>query len=74
MFSRSVSDALLFLRTVSPDHAEAFKDTAPTQEMCAELNEVFDILNGRHPKDGLTRKNWIEKRQVRYIDSNRAYF
>ena len=63
MFSRTVSDALLYLATVS-EHKKDFADTYPTQKMSLEINDFFDILNGRHPGEAIRRRNWPAKKEV----------
>jgi len=72
MFSRTVSDALLYLATVS-EHKKDFADTYPTQKMSLEINDFFDILNGRHPREasgdvtGQIKKRYFLAKKISFI-------
>ncbi len=36
----------------------------PTEQMTLLLNNVFDVLNGRFPKEGITVSNWDRKKKI----------
>lgn len=59
LFSRHVAMAFMHYRE-KPE--TSFLDTAPTERMTLLLNDVFDILNGRFPKEGISKTSWPKKK------------
>jgi len=45
---------------------DAFKDTKITEEMIRLFNTSFDILNGRHYGESITKENWEIKKEVEF--------
>lgn len=39
-------------------------DSLPTERLTFLLNNVFDVLNGRIPKEGITISNWHNKKKI----------
>jgi hypothetical protein len=39
-------------------------DSLPTEILTFLLNNVFDVLNGRIPKEGITISNWHNKKKI----------
>ena len=63
-----VSDAFLFLATKAKESIKtAFAGTLPTQKISKDLNDVFDILNGRRPAESIMRISWVPKKKVSII-------
>lgn len=68
MFSRSVEAGFdFFLNKSSKEHKELFADSIHTRELTRKLNDVFDVLNGRHLKESINQLNWKLKREVIYL-------
>lgn len=47
-----------------PEIAEMFKDTQWTEEFFLLINDVFDIMNARCPKNAINEENWPGSKKV----------
>ncbi|XP_046657603.1 uncharacterized protein LOC124350817 [Daphnia pulicaria] len=43
---------------------DTFKDTKPTVKMVRQLNNSFDVLNGRCRNESITKLNWQAKKKI----------
>jgi hypothetical protein len=48
-----------------PEIANKFINAEATENLLISLNDAFDVMNARIPKNGINKKNWPEKRKVR---------
>ena len=64
--SKSVADLLQFYRTQDEDKelAVRFRDTEGTEDFFRLINDIFDIMNGRCKKYGISRADWEGKKDV----------
>lgn len=65
MFSYSVATAFKFYMEYEPTK-KTFADTIYTAKLSQVLNDVFDVLNGRHMKTSINRTNWPKNRDVTF--------
>ncbi|EFX65944.1 hypothetical protein DAPPUDRAFT_332699 [Daphnia pulex] len=45
---------------------ELFKNTEPTVDMVRLLNAAFDVMNGRHRDESISKEYWKEKHKLLY--------
>ena len=41
-----------------------FADSSAIERLTKMMNDTFDVLNGRHDKEGITVENWATKKKV----------
>lgn len=66
VLSKSVADGIFFYREEYTMTKEQFKDTKITKEMIRLFNSSFDVLNGRHYGESITKENWDGKKEVEF--------
>lgn len=67
VLSTSVSKGLKFYRTCPQLDEEIrlqFQNSQPLEEIVQLLNDTFDSMNARCPRDGVTMDNWPMKKEV----------
>ena len=57
-------------KSVDQETREKFADSEPVEIMFQQLNDCFDIMNGRCPRDGIKAENWQGKKKVYYFHSS----
>lgn len=66
LFSKSVADGLQFYKS----HSDKLRDVDPTITFTRKMNDIFDLLNGRRPVDGI-RLNSSRDRLQELHDASR---